>query len=248
MDLDKYIKMPNCKIENEVIKKMNLANSITKTPFEDKNSVILDKNLQFECGYALMDTNYYLVSMYTQMPNVTVEMVNWWFWWHPQESKRYKAWYPKEHIAINYDKKDKAYFSQQTPPKFEPNTQFPIERVGGLVVPLSIKFVSPEDFGFDKKIMVENEVEIIICGHVSAFKGLFPNTEMAHIFLKFDKGLFLVSRFWLGKNVENKFLKKFFVTKKQAEGMAYHCCIEYRNFANRIPEMYKEWLNEINKI
>lgn len=141
-------------------------------------------------------------------------------------------------------KKDSNYFSYKLTPEFKPNTQYSIERVGGLTVPLSIDFVTPEEFGFDNNIMMNNNVEIIVCGHVGAFKGLIPNTEMSHIFFKTDNGLLLVSRFWLGKNVKNKLIRNINMTEKQAKGMAYHCCVEYRNFANKIPSMYFEWLNE----
>ncbi len=42
-------------------------------------------------------------------------------------------------------------------------------------------------------------------------------------------------------------LKKLLVTEKLAKGMAEHCAIEYSNFAERIPQMYLEWLNENNQ-
>lgn len=244
MDLKKYKEMPNSDVPIEIIEKLKISGGITKTLFENKDDILTNENLHFDCGYSLMDDNYYLVSMYTPMPNVTKEMVAWWFWWHAQESERYQAWYPGEHKGISYARKDKAYFSQKQTPKFQANTQYPVECVGSFAMPLSIDFVSPKEFGFDESITKDNDVEIIICGHVGAFKGLVPNTEMSHIFFKKDDGLLLVSRFWLGKNVTNKFLKKLFVTEKQAKDMAYHCCVEYRNFSRKIPLMYHEWLSE----
>lgn len=243
LKLSTFIEMENEKIPEDILKNIANEGDITKTSFADKNNILINKNLHLETGYTKMEEDYYLVSMYTPMPNVTAEMVNWWFWWHAQGSARYRAWYPKEHISISYSKKDREYFNQKTMPEFKANTQYPVERVGKLVAPLSIDFVDPMDFGFDKNAIEKNNIETIVCGHVSAFKGLIPNTEMAHIFVKADKGLLLVSRFWLGKNVTNKFLKKLLVTEKQAEEMAKHCCIEYRNFNKRISIMY----NAVNK-
>ncbi|MFI3211065.1 MAG: hypothetical protein R3Y64_08500 [Peptostreptococcaceae bacterium] len=242
MNLEQFINMENEKIPKEIINNLESIGNITKLKYEDKNNILGDKNQYFECGYEKMDGDYYLVSMYTPMPNVTKEMVDWWFWWHPQDSKRYKAWYPGEHISINYNKKDKEYFSSKLVPQFKNNTQYPVEKVGNLLAPLSIDFVSPEEFGFNKELMDLYNVETIICGHVGAFKGLIQNTDMAHIFLKQEQGLLLVSRFWLGKNVKSKFLKKLLVTESQAKQMAQHCCVEYRNFNERIPKMYEEWL------
>lgn len=245
VNIQKYIDEPNCTVPRDIEAKLEKSGGITKTLFQDKNSVLTEKKLHLECGYTLIKDDYYLVSMYTPMPNVTKEMVEWWFWWHTQSSERYRAWYPKEHVSTSFAKKDKEYFAHKTTPPFQSNTQYPVEKIGKLFAPLSINFVSPEDFGFDKKIMEQNNVETIVCGHVGAFKGLIPNTEMSHIFFKDEDGLLLVSRFWLGKCVKNKVVKKIFVTEQQAKDMAYHCCVEYRNFANKIPKMYAEWLEEL---
>lgn len=244
MDLDRYIKMENTRIPHSVVERLSKKGGITKTAFCDKNDILKDANVQHECGYDVMPDGSYLVSVNIPMPNITKEMVEWWFWWHASDSKRYQAWYPKEHIAISYAAKDKAYFQSELVPEFQPNTQYPVERVGKLIAPLSIDFVSPVAFGFSEELMKAHGVEHIVCGHVGAFKGLIPNTEMAHIYVKTDDGLMSVSRFWLGKNVESKLLKKLLVTEKQAKGMAEHCYVEYHNFVRKIPLMYNEWLAE----
>ncbi|MFI3177470.1 MAG: hypothetical protein R3Y67_08280 [Eubacteriales bacterium] len=243
MNFNKYMNMKNCQIPSE-IKQQICESSITKTQFEDKNDVLEKAELRLECGFERLEDDSYLVSMYTPMPNVTKEMVDWWFWWHPQDSNRYQAWYPGEHKSSSVARKDAHYFQQELVPEFQANTQYPVERVGALLIPLAIDFVHPDEFGFSKRIMEEQQVEVIVCGHVSAFKGLIPNTEMSHIFFKEGKGLLLVSRFWLGKNVKNKILKKLLLTDKQAQDMAEHCCVEYRNFNERIPLMYQEWVKE----
>lgn len=244
MDLDRYIKMENTKIPRAVVERLSKKGGITKTAFCDKNDILKDTNVQHECGYDVMPDGSYLVSVNIPMPNITKEMVEWWFWWHASDSKRYQAWYPKEHIAISYETKDTAYFQSKTVPKFQSNTQYPVERVGNLIAPLSIDFVSPVEFGFSEELMKVYGVEHVVCGHVGAFKGLIPNTEMAHIYVKTDDGLMSVSRFWLGKNVKSKLLKKLLVTEKQAKGMAEHCYVEYHNFVRKIPLMYNEWLAE----
>ncbi|MFI3211540.1 MAG: hypothetical protein R3Y64_10905 [Peptostreptococcaceae bacterium] len=243
MDYKKYLEIPNASIPDEIKKTIKNKGGITKTLFENKNDILVNNELKYECGYEEID-DYYLVSMYTPMPKVTKEMVDWWFWWHPQDSIRYKSWYPGEHKGISYSKKNKLYFSNKEVPIFENNTQYPVEKVGKLYAPLSIDFVTPEEFGYDLNLMKENDVETIVCGHVGAFKGRIPNTEMSHIFFKDKDGLLLVSRFWLGKLVKSKFLKKKLVTEEQAKCMAEHCCVEYRNFALKIPQMYNEWLEE----
>ncbi len=187
-----------------------------------------------------MDDGTYLVSMVCPMPGITVQMIDWWFWWHAQDSLRYQVWYPGKHISIKYHRKDSAYFEQPNVPAFVPNTQYPVERIGGMKMPLRIDFVTPEEFGFSRQIMCDNDILKIVCGHVGAFNNLVRHTEMAHIFKKTENGLFMVSRFWLGKTMKNSFLKKRIITDDMAKGMAEHCCIEYRNLYEILPVLYEK--------
>lgn len=52
-----------------------------------------------------------------------------------------------------------------------------------------------------------------------------------------NDGLFMFSRFWLGKTM-NPLLRKFVMTENMARGMAEHCYIEYRNLAQILPGLY----------
>ena len=109
-------------------------------------------------------------------------------------------------------------------------------------LPLAISFKSPQNFGFSEEKMQENGVSVIVCGDVGIGKGLLYHTKMAHIFFEKDGGLFLVSRFWIGADLKNRLIRKVLFNEKTAKDMARHCCVEYRNFAAKIPSLY----NEIN--
>ena len=223
------------------IEKSITCGSVTFTDFDKKNSILTDSSLSCETGYAKDEKGNFLVSMVCPMPGITKEMIEWWFWWHPQHSKRYKVWFPGEHFAVSFSKKDKEYFSQKNFTTFKENTQFPFEKIGKIIMPLRIDFISPESFGFSDKAIKSSGTEVIVCGHVSALWGLVPHTEMAHIFKKTDDALVLISRFWLGKNLKNPILRKAILTKGTAEGMARHCCIEYRSLAEILPALYEKY-------
>lgn len=243
MDYSKYLNIPNAQIPNEINLKIINSKDITPVPFCDINSILESKKLQNEIGCLRLDDGTYLVSMICPMPKVTKEMVQWWFWWHPQENVRYQLWYPGEHISISYSKKNLKYFSMPDVPPFEENTQYPVEKIGFMKLPLAISFKTPENFGFSKDKMEKNGVSIIVCGDVGLGKGLVYHTKMSHIFFERENGLFMVSRFWLGENLKSRLLRKLFINKKTAVDMAKHCCVEYRNFAKKIPLLY----NELNK-
>ncbi len=240
MVLSNLINKPLPQMPPEIESALN-NNKITATPYEAKNDILLDVDLQSEVGYKRMDDGSYLVSMICPMPNITPEMIDWWFWWHAQDSLRYQVWFPKEHISIKYHKKDKDFFERPALPNFKPNTQLPVERIGGMKMPLRIDFVTPEEFGFSRKTMKDNNIPKIVCGHVSALNGLVKHTEMAHIYKQTEDGLFMISRFWLGKTMKSPLLQKLVITEKMARGMAEHCCIEYRNLCEILPLLYAEY-------
>ena len=216
-------------------------NEITLTPFERKNDILSDISLQNEIGFKKMPDGTYLVSMVCPMPEITVEMIDWWFWWHPQVKERYQVWFPGEHKGIGYSKKQKDYFNQKSCPAFQNNSQYQLEKIGKMTLPLRIDFVTPEEFGFSRQIMQENNIARIVCGHVGAFDNLVKHTEMAHIFKQTENGLFMISRFWLGKTMKNPLLRKLIITEDMARGMAEHCCIEYRNLCEILPLLYEEY-------
>lgn len=240
MDLKELMVRPLQVVPKDIREKLFCPN-ITLTPFEDKNTLLRSDALRQEVGYRAFQNGDYLVSMTCPMPGITPEMIAWWFWWHPQEKIRYQIWFPGEHFAIAYDKKDAPYFQQDVFPAFRPNTQYPTERIGGIRMPLRIDFVHPKNFGFSGQAMRENDIPLIVCGHVSAFRGLVPHTEMAHIFQRTDEGLFMFSRFWIGKTLSNPLLRKRILTESMARGMAEHCCLEYRNLAEILPALWERY-------
>lgn len=213
---------------------------ITLTEFENKNAVLNDAALKKEAGFGRFSDGSYLVSMYCPMPGLTAKMVEWWFWWHPQAKERYQVWFPGAHFGIGYPKRCADYFEQKKQPPFQDNTQFPTEKIGGVRMPLRIDFLTPEEFGFSKAEMEANNVPLIVCGHVGAFNGLVWHTEMAHIFFQTENGLFLVSRFWLGRTM-NPLLRKIMIGDSMALSMAEHCAVEYRNLAEILPQLYAEY-------
>jgi len=137
--------------------------------------------------------------------------------------------------------KGSPFFTAPAQPPFRANTHFPVEKIGALVLPLRIDFVSPEDFGFSRQAMDENGIARIVCGHVGAMYGLVRHTEMAHILKQDGDGYVLISRFWLGKTLKNPVIRKAMLTAKTAKGMAAHCCLEYRRLAQILPVLYEQY-------
>ena len=237
--MQELLKKPLPAIPSDIQDKLNHS-KIALTTFEDLNAVLMNMDLQQEAGYQQFPDGSWLVSMYCPMPGITKEMIDWWFWWHTQKDLRYQVWFPGSHSKNSYARKDRAYFEQETQPEFQPNSQFPVEEIGGSTMPLRIDFVTPQSFGFTKDALEWGNIATVVCGHVSAFGGLIPHTEMAHIYKQAEDGLFMFSRFWMGTTM-HPLLRKFVMTEKMARGMAEHCCIEYRNLAEILPGLYQKY-------
>lgn len=99
MGIKELLKKPLPEMPYEIADALS-KNGITLTPFERKNDILSDISLQNEIGFKKMPDGTYLVSMACPMPEITVEMVEWWFWWHPQAKERYQVWFLSEYIEI----------------------------------------------------------------------------------------------------------------------------------------------------
>lgn len=142
MELQSLLKKPLPAMPPEIAGALK-ENAITKTAFANRNEILTSPKLQTEAGYTKMDDGTFLVSMFCPMPGISVHMIDWWFWWHPQDKLRYQVWYPGSHFGITYSKKDRSYFSRANMPAFAPNTQCPVERIGSIKMPLRLDFVTP---------------------------------------------------------------------------------------------------------
>ena len=83
MELENLLNKPLPQIPPEISEALN-KKQITKTSLENKNDILSNGELQTVVGYTEMDDGTYLVSMICPMPGITVEMIEWWFWWHTQ--------------------------------------------------------------------------------------------------------------------------------------------------------------------
>jgi hypothetical protein len=225
-------------------------------PFEKINDLLHPGYLPLENGYCHMPDGSVFVAVLTEMPNVTGDMLDWWFWWHPINSRRYKIWYPGSHFGVNLDLDIDEYRKRKGPyaSRYWGTINYPVEDIGVGRETLSIKFVPPVDFGFDEFRFAEANVATAICGIVgSVSKKLAQHTYMCHFVRKKDKGVEIRSRFWIGHTVlksgfsENSLLnrlintktaKKLLLPKKVGIAMAMHCAQEYNNLAEILPELF----------
>lgn len=211
--------------------------------FEDIAQLTEPGYLDTENGYCRLDDRTGFVAARTDMPGVTKDMVQWWFWWHTVKDIRYKIWCPGAHYAIGAEDMDRMTDDSLSPEeRYLYNTNYPVEDVGFGKAPLAIEFVEPETFGLDPSTFEENGVEMAICGIVSLKLNnvYIDHTYMCHLFRKKGDGLELRSRFWLGKAFRRPIMGVV-ITENTALDMMLHCTQEFNHLAGFLPEIYAEF-------
>ncbi|MEO0337867.1 MAG: hypothetical protein AAF242_01505 [Bacteroidota bacterium] len=223
---------------------------------EEKNRLLNKGYLPAENGFYHFEDGSAYAAVYTPMPKVSIEMIDWWFWWHAKTSVRYQIWYPQMHYSISadfqghYDDDSKSYrerlhLSQHTVE----------EDIGTGKEKILIDFLSPKDFGFDP-VLLDNEQDLtIICAGVGDLEKRVWHTKMCHQVRKMEVGVEMRSRFWLAQKVErmDRFLekpinfllnqpliKKKLLPKKLGKYMFHHCTQEYNNLNEILPEIYEK--------
>lgn len=216
----------------------------TALAMEDMDQLLEPGYLEMENGYAILDDNSAYVAVRTDLPGATGDMIRWWFAWHALKDVRYKIWCPGDHYAISVrDPERLADESLSFGRRFYFNPHFPVEDVGQGAMNLRIRFVAPEQFGFDSAALKKADVEAVVCGMVGfTFGGVtVEHTCMCHVFRKKGDGLEIRSRFWLGKKLDMPKIRKFIITEDLAMDMGLHCSKEYNHLAGFLPEIYREF-------
>ncbi|CAM3648191.1 hypothetical protein VA7868_01450 [Vibrio aerogenes CECT 7868] len=195
---------------------------------EHLNDLLKPGYLASECGYTQMTDGTGYVSSIVQMPDVTAEMLDWWFAWHPLEPVRYKIWDPLAHYSVSVSPQDRRRLTNPAIPCNERlwgTTHHVVEDVGSGIEEIAISFVSPAEFGFDMQQYEASGTGTAICA-----KG-FAN--MVHIFRPTATGAELRTRFW--------FTPKARVPLAFLKGLNLHALEEYSNLAGFLPELYAEF-------
>ncbi len=112
-----------------------------------------------ENGYCSMPNGTGYVAINNVFPGVTVEMVKWWFAWHPLEDLRYRLWFPKGHFGIEVSDADRAIITDPSVPmeeKIYGRVHHVIEDTGTGPEDIRIEFISPEAMGLKLEIPQSN--------------------------------------------------------------------------------------------
>lgn len=222
---------------------------------EQMNALLDPGDLQVEIGWCNLPNGAGFIANRNLYKNVTAEMIDWWFAWHPLESLRYRIWYPPQHVAIGLDPESRKRILDPEIPVREKNwgvTHQVIEDCNCGMESIDITFLSPEDFGFDMKRWKEPYVTTFVGGFGWSKPAVKTNPPikapslMCHIFRKYPGGLEHRTRFWMGYCLSDGRPELYLppgisVPTMAVRGLAQHNVHEFSNLAVLLPGIYKEF-------
>jgi hypothetical protein len=248
-ELEQYLERPNAPVADDVSAALAGGPIDWKQtlPVATPSRLLSPGSRGAENGYSSHADGRGFVAVHTRMPGVTIEMIDWWFDWHPHDPLRYRIWFPQAHFDI-------AFEAAATPGSkpFRGTIHRPVEDVGIGRSRIRIEFIEPEEFGFPQG---DPPGATIVCGFAGDDKRRVRHTRMCHFACEVDGGAELRSRFWIGTPMTlyaksaaarpiNKLLgttpvRSRAVPKDAPKSLAHHCAQEYANLAAILPEIFE---------
>ena len=240
----KYFERDLAKIPEEKLKFVESPSEISAVSFEQKNLFLRGEDKEYcQIGYGVAEDGTGFVCNETYMPNVTGEMLDWWFPWHSVGSDlRYKIWDAEDHYFARAN--NAAYVCDENVPVNQKTwgvDHYIIEDIGAGPSFLKISFKRPADYGFDEKIIGTEKCQSLVCGIGDGDCA----AAMTHKWYPYNEGVMFCSRFWVGfAVVEGKIVKTLpdgvKIPLEVPRGLFAHNIKEFTNLASILPEVYAE--------
>lgn len=218
------------------------ADPALATPFEKRNDFLADK-VELSIGFTVAEDGTGFVANSTFMPDVTVEMFDWWFGWHSVGSDlRYKLWDRDDHFyarALN-----PAHVLDPNVPNAQKTwgvTHDILEDIGMGPDPLKLSFMKPSDLGYDMSLIGTSTCSSMVCAvGVSGCPAV-----MTHKAVAVDGGIWFKSHFWIGYGmVDGRVVcilpAEAAIPIEIPRALFGHNIKEFSNLASFLPQLYAE--------
>lgn len=198
-------------------------------------------------GYFPLEEGGLLVSGNMPAPNVTANMMYWWFAWHGLDPLRYAIWNPEDHYDVKVNERGRELSSDPNVPLEEKTwgaTHIVTESIGGPPDEITLMFTEPEKLGYDKSKIGTAGCEFIITANCLMGDMKVP-VHVVEVAKKVDGIMTIQERFWIGYHVINGEGKCLIppdavLPEEVAMGLIAHFTKEYANLAKILPQVYAE--------
>ena len=224
-------------------------------PLAQAQGTLEGREQGLENGFCLLTGGAMHLAIYTRMPDVSPEMVDWWFAWHSDEPQRYKLWHPRAHVH--------AAWRTQPPPgttgrgRYVGQTSCVDEYIGSTVGSYAIRFVPPQELGLDGRLLADPRQATAICARVGFADWPLDFGYLAHYVSRVEGGAEMRSRFWIGgeyakarrggpiANLALAGIKRFMKpTAQDGSALLVHCSQEMSHLASFLPKIHAELSGE----
>lgn len=256
-----YIHRPYVDLPEQVIKSLSGSPVAEKDilPFGKINELLAPGYLPVEIGYCNLRDGSIFTAMHTDMPGVTGEMIDWWYWWNPMHPLRYMMIHPRDHFGTGIQGGLEEYSNRKGPyrSRIWNTVTYPVEDVGAGRDIVRMEFVRPDEFGLDMEKFAKSRIETAICARVgSRKKRIRQHGYMCHLVRKVKKGVEVRSRCWIGKKIllngfsagsvvtkiiNRRFIKKKLIPRQIGYTYCIHCSLELNKLASILPELYSRF-------
>jgi hypothetical protein len=222
----------------------------------DVNTLLEPGYHRVENGFCELPDGSAYVASRVPFPGCTGEMYRWWFWWHAVEKERYTLWYPYNHVSVRPRDRDTLTRAGLThEQRYIGTTHDVVEYIGPELMSIAIRFVDPEELGFDTARFASAG----IVGHACARVALRPlgveAVTMLHLVRATDQGIEQRSRYWIGHDARLPALGGLSVDalgsalgikrRMAGERVAYeqllHDQIEFTHLATFLADLHREF-------
>lgn len=214
---------------------------------EDRNRLLDDDYIPEPHGYYPLKGGGLLVSGTIPMPDVTYDMLNWWWPWHALDPLRYAIWDLEDHFDSKMQDEARARI-------LDPNVPIPekiwgcnnavMESIGGPADEIVIMFRNPEELGYDMSKIGPGKREFFLAANalMGSMKVPVVMTETAR---EIEGVMTFFARFWVGYVVENGEAKYVLppdlkLPDQVAMGLAGHNIKEFQHLNKILPLVYAE--------
>jgi DAPG hydrolase PhiG domain len=208
--------------------------------FEQTKSLFSPRDNVCESGIDRLKNGVLHLSVLTRMPNVTSEMIAWWFGEYMQTTEHYRRWHPRDHVWMDWaDKKKGTHLGAK---------HLVHEYVGGQLYKLKIHFIPPNEF-FDDEVTPDGN-SLLLCAKLTFMNIPIETTRFVHAVRNVPGGCEMRSNFWLGyinspillvNPVGNRWLtRKLLATYNLGRKIEVHCHEEMTNLAGFLPSLFAQ--------
>ena len=233
----------------EKITKEPLDNSIAHR-IQDRNDLFNPGYMEGEFGWWQLEDGTAMIANQTFFPDLTGEMFDWWFAWHPIDRLRYACWDNEDHYDVYLEDYDKALdMSKSMRERHWGSVHHIWEDIGmGQADYLVIHFEKPSDLGYDESKIDTDACNALICGNcITVGGGDIPDMPvvMTHFLRPVEGGSELRSRFWFGWQIIDGKAVKCIPDDVKIPAIApvsllNHNVKEFSNLSKILPTLYKE--------